>query len=66
MNKGDVKKFLELRKKFTKREWFELNKAVGDQENKRANQIILDDSDIELILKKITNDPFIDVTTEWI
>ena len=37
MKAEDIKKFLEFRKKFTKREWFEINKAVDDQENKRAN-----------------------------
>lgn len=66
MKVEDIKKFLEFRKKFTKREWFEINKAVDDQENKRADQIILDDSDVEQIFNKIINDPFTDVTTEWI
>lgn len=64
MKVEDIKKFLEFRKKFTKREWFEINKAVDDQENKRADQIILDDSDVEQIFNKIINDPFTDVTTE--
>ena len=41
-----IKQFLEFRKKFTKREWFELNKAVEAQLSKKADQIILDDSDI--------------------
>ena len=41
-----IKQFLEFRKKFTKREWFELNRAVEAQLNKKADQIILDDLDI--------------------
>lgn len=53
MKAEDIKKFLEFRKKFTKREWFEINKAVADQENKRADQIILDDSDVNEIVDRI-------------
>lgn len=53
MKAEDIKKFLEFRKKFTKREWFEINKAVDDQENKRADQIILDDSDVNEIVDRI-------------
>lgn len=53
MKAEDIKKFLEFRKKFTRREWFEINKAVSDQENKRADQIILDDSDVNEILDRI-------------
>lgn len=41
-----IKQFLEFRKKFTKREWFELNRAVEAQLSKKADQIILDDLDI--------------------
>lgn len=41
-----IKQFLEFRRKFTKREWFELNRAVEAQLSKKADQIILDDSDI--------------------
>ena len=53
MKVEDIKSFLEFRKKFTKREWFEINKAVADQENKRADQIILDDSDVNEVLSRI-------------
>ena len=53
MKVEDIKKFLEFRRKFTKREWFEINKAVSDQENKRADQLILDDSDVNEILDRI-------------
>lgn len=53
MKVEDIKKFIEFRRKFTKREWFEINKAVSDQENKRADQLILDDSDVNEILARI-------------
>lgn len=55
MDENSVKSFLEFRKNFTKREWFELNKAVADQENKRADQIRLDDSDVNEILIRISH-----------
>lgn len=55
MKVKDIKEFLEFRKKFTKREWFEINKAVADQENKRADQVKLTDSDVEEIKNKLTS-----------
>lgn len=61
MKAEDIKKFLEFRKKFTKREWFEINKAVDDQENKRANQIILDDSDVTEIQNSLKNNSFLEI-----
>lgn len=53
MKVEDIREFLEFRKKFTKREWYEINKAVADQENKRADQLVLDDSDVNEILGRI-------------
>ena len=64
MNENSVKSFLEFRNNFTKREWFELNKAVADQENKRADQIRLDDSDIKEILTNIYKSKFINIPKE--
>lgn len=61
MKAEDIKKFLEFRKKFTKREWFEINKAVDDQENKRADQIILDDSDVNEIQNSLKNNSFLEI-----
>lgn len=61
MKVEDIKNFLEFRKKFTKREWFEINKAVANQENKRADQIILDDSDVNEIQKRLKNNPFLEI-----
>ena len=51
----DIKQFLEFRQKFTKREWHELNEAVRLQENKRADQIVLDDSDIYSVIIRLNN-----------
>lgn len=54
--KETIKEFLEFRSQFTKREWHEINQAVEAQLNQKADQIMLDDSDIEIIssrLKKI-------------
>lgn len=53
MKLSDVKEFLKFRRKFSKLEWEELNKCVDYQERKRADQIILNDSDIEEILNRI-------------
>lgn len=61
MKAEDIKNFLEFRKKFTKKEWFEINKAVANQENKRADQIILDDSDVNEIQKRLKNNPFLEI-----
>lgn len=61
MKAEDIKNFLEFRKKFTKREWVEINKAVANQENKRADQIILDDSDVNEIQKRLKNNPFLEI-----
>lgn len=61
MKVDDVKEFLEFRKKFSKLEWFELNKAVEIQENKRADEIVLNDSDIKEIQKRINDNSFLKV-----
>lgn len=53
MNKKDINEFLEFRKKFSKLEWFEINQAVNFRENEKANQIKLDDSDIEIISERL-------------
>ena len=48
-----IKQFLEFRKQFTKRQWFEINQAVHTIENQKADQIKLDDSDIQKVLEII-------------
>lgn len=60
----DIKQFLEFRKRFSKREWHEINEAVRLQENKRADQIVLDDSDIKHILVRISDNRLLDLTAE--
>lgn len=64
MKKDDIIKFLEFRKKFSQLEWHEINKAIRLQENKRADQIVMDDSDIKHILVRISDNRFLDLTAE--
>ncbi|WP_185696576.1 hypothetical protein [Streptococcus minor] len=45
----DVQQFLEFRKKFTKREWNELNRAVEVRLNEKADQLELDDFDLKVV-----------------
>ncbi|MGH2269365.1 hypothetical protein ACRPMK_05810 [Streptococcus uberis] len=45
-----LKKYLELRSQFTKREWFEFNRSIEAQFAKKADQLKLDDSDLEEIV----------------
>lgn len=49
VKKEKVKKFLEFRKEFSKREWQEINHAIDVQLNKKAEKLKLDDSDIQII-----------------
>lgn len=64
MKVKDVKSFLEFRKKFTKLEWHEINEAVRLQENKRADQIVLDDSDVYSIIIRLSKSNFIELGTK--
>ena len=64
MKTEDIKQFLEFRQKFTKREWHELNEAVRLQENKRADQIVLDDSDIRKVMVTISENKFLNLSAE--
>lgn len=61
MTADDIKEFLRFRKKFSKLEWFEINKAIEVQENKRADEIVLNDSDIEEIQKRINDNSFLKI-----
>ncbi|MCK1246267.1 hypothetical protein MX112_04815 [Streptococcus uberis] len=45
-----IKKYLEFRSQFTKREWYELNRSIEAQFSKKADQLKLDDSDLEEIV----------------
>ncbi|MGQ7392148.1 hypothetical protein [Streptococcus suis] len=49
----DVQQFLEFRKKFTKREWHELNHAVEVRLNEKADQLELDDFDLKVITERL-------------
>ena len=51
--KTAIKVFLDFRSKFTKREWHELNQAVDERINQKADQLKLDDSDLVVISDKL-------------
>ena len=53
MKKEDIEEFIKFRQKFSKREWFEINKAVENQERKKADQILLNDYDMKEVLDRI-------------
>lgn len=48
-----IKEFLKFRSQFTKREWFEINQVVEGRLNEKADQLKLDDSDVEIISKRL-------------
>ncbi|CJD46667.1 hypothetical protein [Streptococcus sp. k-628] len=48
-----IKEFLKFRSQFTKREWLEINQAVEVYLNQKADQLKLDDIDIEIISKRL-------------
>lgn len=64
MKLQDIKQFLEFRQKFTKREWHEINEAVRLQENKRADQIVLDDSDIYSVIIRLNNSNVLELSID--
>lgn len=51
--KETIKEFLKFRSQFTKREWHEINQAVEARLNQKVDQLILDDSDVEIISKRL-------------
>ena len=51
--KEKLNEFLKFRSQFTKREWFEINQAVEARLNQKADQLKLDDSDVEIISKRL-------------
>ena len=48
-----INEFLKFRSQFTVREWFEINQAVEARLNQKADQLKLDDSDVEIISKRL-------------
>lgn len=59
MKREDVIYFLNFRKKFSKLQWFEINKIVADRENEKADKLVLDDFDIDVILERIEKSPWL-------
>lgn len=51
--KEKLNEFLKLRSQFTKREWHEINHAVEARLNQKADQLKLDDLDLEIISKRL-------------
>lgn len=51
--KEKLNEFLKFRSQFTKREWHEINQVVEACLNQKANQLKLDDLDLEIISKKL-------------
>jgi hypothetical protein len=51
--KETIKEFLKFRSQFTKREWHEIHQAVEARLNEKADQLKLDDSDVEIISKRL-------------
>lgn len=51
--KETIKEFLKFRSQFTVREWFEINQVVEARLRQKADQLELDDSDVEIISKRL-------------
>ena len=51
--KEKLKEFLKFRSQFTKREWLEINQVVEARLNEKADQLKLNDSDVEIISKRL-------------
>ena len=51
--KEKLNEFLKFRSQFTKREWFEINQVVEARLNEKVDQFKLDDSDVEIISKRL-------------
>lgn len=48
-----IKEFLRFRSQFTVREWFEINQTVEARLKQKADQLKLDDLDLEIISKRL-------------
>lgn len=49
-----IQQFLEFRKQFTPRQWYEINQIIESQFKKKAAELQLDDQDVEVIKKIIS------------
>lgn len=51
--KETIKEFLKFRSQFTVREWLEINQVVEARLNQKVAQLKLDDSDVEIVSKRL-------------
>lgn len=51
--KETINEFLKFRSQFTKREWHEINQVVEARLNEKADQLMLNDSDVEIISSRL-------------
>lgn len=51
--KETINEFLKFRSRFTKREWIEINQVIDSRLNEKADQLMLDDSDVEIISSRL-------------
>ena len=51
--KETINEFLKFRSQFTKREWIEINQVIDSRLNEKADQLMLDNSDVEIISKRL-------------
>ena len=48
-----IKEFMKFRSRFTVREWIEINQTIDARLRQKADQLKLDDSDLEIISKRL-------------
>lgn len=53
LTKETIKRFLEFRKKFTKRQWTDLETAINARFSKKADQLKLDDFDLKVVAERL-------------
>lgn len=53
LEKKTIKQFLEFRKKFTKRQWADLETAINARFSEKADQLKLDDFDLKAITERL-------------
>ena len=51
--KEKLNEFLKFRNQFTKREWYDINQIVEARLRQKADQLKLDDSDLEIISERL-------------
>ena len=51
--KETINEFLKFRSRFTKREWIEINQVIDSRLNEKVDQLMLDDSDVEIISSRL-------------